>query len=179
MLLGQDEVSSAPPLKSMWLFIGLGAVLASEIATILSLTFLFFLGSVAFMLTGTSSGLIIYFVAAPLAGLLTGWFFWWLFILKPGHATIGRGVLLGVLSGVTAHPFMWAFASLSLGTVGHPFMPQLPPALQWVYQSGIALRFVEILEFTVASLLYVGWITAVVGGVVGGLLIFFQRTRFN
>jgi hypothetical protein len=172
----QPEVSSLPPGKAMWMLIGIGAVLASEIATVLSLAFLFFWGPAPFILTGMSSGLVIYLVAAPLACLLAGWLIWWLFILRPRRATVRRGILFGALSSIVAHPLMWGFASLPLGIVGAPLMWEFPPPLQWVNHFGMMIRLGEILQFSLGSLLYVGWITLVVGGAAGGLLISFQRT---
>ncbi|BCL80347.1 hypothetical protein ccbrp13_28120 [Ktedonobacteria bacterium brp13] len=177
MAIEHSEVVSAPPLKTSWWQIGIGAILASEIATALSLAFLFLCGgSGAFRLTGTSSGLLIYFGAAPLAGLLVGWLLWWLCIQRTGRTTVRRGVVFGALSGIIAHPIMWALASLSIGIVGQPFIREFSAPFQWVNQGGW-LRLTEILYFSLLSLMYVGWITLLVGGIAGGLLIFFQQAH--
>lgn len=176
----QTSAASTPPFRTVWWLIGIGAILASEIAAVLSLGFLFLYGNpAAFWLTGTSSGLFIYFVAAPLAGLLVGWFLWWLCIWRPGRATVRRGVLFGALSGIIAHPFVWTIASLSIGNVGHPFLWEFAPPFQWINQVWIVSRIIQILHFSLLSLVAVGWITLVVGGLTGGLLVSFQKTRMQ
>ena len=143
--------------KGMWLLIGIGAILAANIATGLSLAFL--------SLTGLH---IIYevadFLSASLAGLLTGCLFWGAFILRPKHATVGRGVILGAVSGLCAHPLWLVFFNLM----------DILSALKHFEMAQVVLWLVLGFDYTLISWVYVGWITAIVGGVAGGLLVFFQ-----
>jgi hypothetical protein len=151
------EVSSAQPPKGMWLLIGLGAILAADIATVLSLAFLSLVG---LSITNWGLGL----VAAPFAGLLAGWFCWGFFILRPRRATIRRGVFFGALSSMLAHPLLWMFLTPA-------YMLNGPTVETASFFLGNLMIHLSVSLF---SLLIVGWITTIVGGIAGGLLIYLQ-----
>src|SRR5258708_12504155 len=99
----QPEVSSLPLGKAMWMLIGIGAVLASEIAAVLSLAFLSSQGLFSLTLT---SGEGLYLVAAPLSGLLAVLLNWWLSIVRPSRATFARGVLFAKITTPIPPPLM-------------------------------------------------------------------------
>jgi hypothetical protein len=152
------EGSSFAPGKAVWLLIGVGAVLASMIATVLSLAF------VSFVSLTKTYDVGIYLASASLAGLLTGLPIWWRFIGRPRYATVGRGVLLGALSSIVAHPLMWGFEALFSSLLGADPTRTL----------GLIV-FMDI-PLSLMSLFYVGWITTLVGGATGGVLMYLQRT---
>lgn len=161
----QREVSSLPPGKAMWMLIGIGAVLASEIAAVLSLAFLSSQGLFSLTLT---SGEGLYLVAAPLSGLLGGLLIWWLSIVRPGRATVRRGVLFGGISSVIAHPLMWEGVALLSSLTGTDLFGRfLGPSM--------FLDLSLVLSLSLMSLFYVGWITTLVGGATGGVLMYLQH----
>jgi hypothetical protein len=104
-------------------------------------------------------------VCASLAALLAGLPAWWLFIVRPRRATILSGVVVGIGISITAHPFMWMFIIL----FEEIEEPSWNPLLQLLSSFSLELLYTEF------SLLFVGWITAAIGGVAGGLLIYLQR----
>jgi hypothetical protein len=161
-----SEVSSLPHGKAMGVLIGIGAVLASEIAAVLSLAFLASQGLFSLTLTSGEGS---YLVAAPLSGLLAGLLTWWLSMVRPKRATVRRGVLLGAMSSVIAHPLMWkGVALLSTLTGTNLFGRLLGPSM--------FLDLPLVLSLSLMSLFYVGWITTLVGGATGGVLMYLQRT---
>ena len=151
----QSEVTSAPPSRVMWAYIAIGAILAAALACELSVLFVYGLPGPS----GWSFAYAFYLLPACLAGLLAGWFFWGLFIVKPRRATLGRGVLLGVLSSLLAHPLTWLLIWLA----------------STIPSMSIQMRFDEVIWNTVISWEWVGWITALIGGTAGGLLLSCQR----
>ncbi len=156
----QPEVSSLPPGKAMWMLIGIGAVLASEIAAVLSLAFLSSQGLFSLTLT---SGEGLYLVAAPLSGLLAGLLNWWLSIVRPRRATVRRGI-----SSVIAHPLMWESVALLSSLTGTNLFGRL-------LGPGMFLDLPLVLSLSLMSLFYVGWITTLVGGATGGVLMYLQH----
>lgn len=156
-----SEVSSIPPPRVMWFIIGIGAILASQIATALSMAFL----------VSRSGNIVIapafFFVAAGLFGLLIGLVFWWFALVKPRRATIVRGALCGALSGLIAHTFVWGSVLLTL-----PWEQGFQPGMLLELLLSLV---VETARLSLFSLLYAGWITALVGGISGALLIALQH----
>jgi fumarate reductase subunit D len=74
--------------------------------------------------------------------------------------TFWRGFGLGALVGILSHPLAWFLFSIILYASGALGARNAGPIQ--------ALR--DILSFSVLSLLLVGWITAPLGGAVGGYL---------
>jgi hypothetical protein len=104
----------------------------------------------------------LFYLAAPLAALLIAPLFGWLFLLRPNRLTLRRGIVVGVLGSVAAHPFTWYLANLlayltGMHTGGMGFLVMNP-----------LLDLVGCLVIAPFSLLYVGWLTALLGGVMGG-----------
>lgn len=150
----KSEVWSVAP-KAVWLLMSLGIVLAAETAAALSLVFLAF--TLPWLYNGSASPSLLLpslvtMLVAPFVGLLVGLPTWWRFVAKPNKITLRRGVVLGALSGVVAHPLMWLCILLPLG-----------------------LGLIVVIPASILSLVFFGWITAAVGAVAGGLLVYFQR----
>lgn len=145
------EMSYVPPPRVFWPLLGLGIVLASEAATVI----------VLWMFQTTNSLIASINFYAILAALLAGLPTWWLFIVKPRHATIRRGILVGALGSIIAHPILWMFMLVDELRLGSPDNIFLVPLI--------------ILDGPILSLIAVGWITTPIGAIAGGLLIYLQR----
>ena len=146
------ERASVRPPRIFWPLLGLGIVLAAE-------------GATALILHTTapwaSDRLPILYLVAPVAALLVGIPAWFRFIVTPGCTTIRRGLLVGIVGSIIAHPVMWMllyFPAL--------FMPRTVPSLSFSF------LLLEILF----SLIYGGWATTSVGALTGLLFIHLQRT---
>jgi hypothetical protein len=151
MRFRQSELWSVAP-TAIWLVMSLGIVLAAEIAAALSLVFVATVFPLSYNGDGAPPlvllGLIFFLVVVPFVGLLVGLPTWWRFVARPNQITRRRGVLLGMLSGMVAHPLVWICL--------------LPP---------LGFGLLLIIPASVLSLIYVGWITAAVGGIAGGVLV--------
>ncbi len=92
-------------------------------------------------------------------------------ILRPRRLTLRRGILVGILSSLVAHPLTWFLALVILS------LSRRNTNLGSAYPITIGLEIhnpIEVLQgslvLSVLSLFYVGWITLIVGGVAGGVL---------
>ena len=156
-----SEMSSVPPPRIFWPLLSLCIAIAAEIA---ATPVLLFIGP---GLLSWNDALTI-LVAAALAALLVGLSGWWLFVVRPKHATIRRGILVGVLSSIIAHPLVWMSSSL-VSAFTSPGLQQLPlPIALLLAVYGLGMD-------TFVSLILVGWFTTLIGGVAGFLLIYLQR----
>lgn len=148
----QADVWSVAP-TAIWLLMSLGIVFAAEIAAALSLLFLTIVTPLSF--NGNPPlvllGLIFFLVVVPVVGLLVGLPTWWRFVARPRRFIRRRGVFLGMLCGLVAHPLVWICMLPALG-----------------------FSFLLVLPVSILSLVYVGWITAAVGGIAGGVLMHLQ-----
>jgi hypothetical protein len=160
-----SELSNVSPPKVFWLLLSIGIILASEIAAICSIIVSFLLSSIAnlarppfFSFIGSVSPLL---VTSPFAGLLVGLPCWWLLIERPKRATIRRGVALGALSSIVAHPLIWTLVTMLSPILGGG----------WTIGSGLLQKIQYVILFSLMGLISVGWITAAVGGIAGALLI--------
>jgi hypothetical protein len=106
-------------------------------------------------------------LAAALASLLLGPSFWWRLISKPRALTVLRGISCGVLSSLVAHPLTWCLvtAFYALTNTDHV-----------ATSLGVLLFVAGLLDFPLASLISLGWFTALIGGVTGAILVVIQRT---
>jgi hypothetical protein len=176
----QSDVLSVAP-RSVWLVTSLGIVLAADIAAALSLAFaslifppLSFAGSGTLLLV---LGVIFFLVVVPVAGLLVGLPTWWLFVARPRQFTRWRGIALGMISGIVAHPLVWIGADfewtlVELSNLTSASTSNLPSSPPEVFVPPISLFLV--LPLSLISLTVVGWITVAVGGIAGGVLIYLQ-----
>jgi hypothetical protein len=163
-----SESSNISPPKVFWPLLSIGIILTSEIAAICSII-VFFLPSYIQDLARPPSlsfvrSLSPFLVTPPFAGLLVSLPCWWLLIEKPKYATIRRGVVVGVLSSIIAHPLMWTLVTALSPILGGG----------WAV-SGLLQNIQRVVLFSLGGLIYVGWITAAVGGVAGALLIQLRR----
>lgn len=101
-------------------------------------------------------------VAAALAAGLIGPLCWWLCCLRPRRFTVFRGSTVGVVGSVIAHPLTWFLTNLlahlsgmraaGMGNLVHPPLADLG----------------YYLLLTVEGLVFVGWLTTLLGGILGG-----------
>lgn len=89
---------------------------------------------------------------AGLSALLLGPYLWWYSIMKPRRLTVKQGIRVGVLGGLIAHPLAWLLAVLPGVQTAH-----------FEYYLGAALYS------SLASLILVGWLTALIGGLAGAV----------
>lgn len=157
----RSEISSVALPKASWPLVGLGIVLAAEIAAVLSLAFV----PILFPFSFNKGNLILFLVSVPLAGLLVGLPAWWRFVARQRQTRLRRGIFLGMLSGLVAHPFVWICCMLLSSLLGMDFLVVDDPLL----------KLLLIVPFSLMSLASAGWITAIVGGIAGGLLVLLTR----
>src|SRR5690242_7161644 len=93
-----SERASVRPPAIFWPLLGLGMVLAADGATAFVL---FIMGQWA------NNSLSILYLAAPIAALMVCIPAWFFFIVTPGCVTLERGVPVGVIGSLVAHPVMW------------------------------------------------------------------------
>lgn len=134
------------------LLVGGGAALAGLAAAILALQFY-----------GTSYGtrVAVFYLAAPLAAALLGPYLWWRAIIKPDRLSVRRGIGVGVLGASLAHPLAWYLALVLAFLTGEQ-------TVAGILVTNPLLDLLAPLFLAPFSLIYVGWITALVGGVAGG-----------
>jgi hypothetical protein len=142
-----------------WPLLVLIIILSSETAAICSLTFLF---PGREIITFVQSWLP-FLIAAPMAGLLVGLPCWWRFVILAQSATIKRGILVGCLGSIVAHPVMWTCIEICA-------ILQFTSIVGSNTSSDLGIVFL----YSAVSLLYVGWITTIIGGITGILLICLQ-----
>ncbi len=156
---------------SILCLVGINAALAGWAAALLALTFVSILPALD-GIAGSRPDIVVFSLAAALSSLLIGPLFWWLFLIRPHRFTLRRGILVGSCGSLVAHPLTWLLAmvigSLSgLNTLlGQP-LRELVPAMK---DPNLIGEVLVSLFLSIYSLILVGWLTALVGGIVGGLL---------
>jgi hypothetical protein len=141
--------------------IGIGAALAGLGTALIAL-------NTPFSFTSLSDKPLFY-LGATLASLLIGPLFWWFFILKPDRTTLCRGIVIGMLGSFAAHPLAWFIGDLMAYLMGRQL---------WMGSTFVDSPLAALLGspfYAVFSLIYVGWITTLAGGVVGGMFVSAQR----
>ncbi len=144
------------------LFTGICAASTGFLAAFLSLNFYF--NIVIHRNSAIIPNIGLFYGAATLAALLTGSFMWWYFVTKPGRHTLKQGIMVGVIASIIAHPVAWLLAGFIT------YLGNIPLFTGFVIRSLFDVLFVA-LFVSMFSLLYVGWLTALVGGVAGALFI--------
>ncbi len=102
-------------------------------------------------------------LSAALAALLTGLFFWWLFILRPRRITPGRGAWVGVVGSAAAHPLTWLFVWRLAALLGNDSLLFVEASKM----SNPAQVLLYVAFFSFYSLMLAGWLTALLGGLAG------------
>jgi hypothetical protein len=134
------------------LLVGASAALAGLTATAVALRFV---GS------SPADYYAVCYLTAPLAALLLGPSLWWWAIIKPGRLSSLRGIGVGVLGAGLAHPLAW-YIALAL-----TFLMQertIGGINGGVNVSNPAQDLFASLVLAGFSLISVGWITALIGG---------------
>src|SRR5579859_1709035 len=158
--------------RRVLLLVGSVAALSAYVSSLLFLT----LGSSNIEASLQGGWLLI--LASVFAAVINSVWVWWKLIIKPLHVTIGRGIGAGVLSSIIAHPLMWVFLFL--------FSYSFTGGYLLFGNNGSSLGQVQnllqviggVLICSALSLLFVGWLTALVGGAGGAMLILMQRKWF-
>jgi hypothetical protein len=149
------------------LFAGICAASTGFIAAFLSLKF--YLGIIIHEdTTAMQSHLWLFYVSATAAALLVGLFMWWRFAIKSGRYTMKQGARIGFATSIIAHPITWLFATLITYFSGLPLLG--------IKISGAGDILLITIVASYQSLLYVGWLTALIGSIVGALFMRAQRT---
>jgi hypothetical protein len=180
----QSDVLSVAP-KAVWLVTSLGIVLAADIAAALSLAFAsLILPPLSFSGSGTLLlilGVIFFLVVVPVAGLLVGLPTWWIFVARPRQFTRWRGIVVGMISGIVAHPLVWIGSVFELTLVELSNLTSAPASnLPSNAPSSVSEVFVPpvslflVLPLSLLSLTVVGWITVAFGGIAGAVLVHLQ-----
>jgi hypothetical protein len=174
MFLPQIKLRRSGPGYTL-LLTSIGGALAGFIAAFLAIKFYQFQLMLQAVNDSSLASADVFYVAAPLAALVLTPLLWWYFIIRKDQLTLRRGVCIGFVGSVLAHPLAWLFAMilatctgsraiLSVG-ITNPFLNPLAALLSSLFLS-------------VFSLLMVGWITMVMGGLAGGIIAALQR-RFR
>ena len=111
----------------------------------------------------------LFYLSAPVAALVIGPLFCWLFLLRPNRLTLRRGIVVGLLGSVVAHPLTWYLVNLLA------FLTGMPTDGFGILVMNPFLDLFGCLVLAPFSLLYVGWLTALLGGVMGGGFIWAYR----
>lgn len=143
-----SQASVALPHWVFWLLLGLGYGLLSEVTALLFSHFV------------TPQSLYYLAIAGPLASPPIGVLIWWRFMVRSGRATIWRGICTGVLGNTVAYPF-----------IGTCYLLSSQPS-----SSNSSVYMLTSLLFMLwENLILLGWITAPIGGIAGGLFFYLQR----
>ena len=105
------------------------------------------------------------YMGAALSAAFVGPLMWWLLYRRDPAAPTGRGIAVGMIATLLCYPFVWASALLFSQTFGDgDFM--------WLSKDQVnAIHPLALVgQLSLISLLYVGWITVIVGGAGGWLL---------
>ena len=88
-------------------------------------------------------------------------------IVKPGRLSLRRGIAVGALAAIIAHPCVWYVALVLAFLTGQPTVAGI--LVNNPLQNVVAAVFLG-----TVSLIYTGWLTALVGGAVGGVIALLQ-----
>ena len=112
-------------------------------------------------------------IYAPPATFLTAYIFWYFLIEKPKKYTIKRGITIGICVALFSHYVCWYsiiiaynisyyIFDIPLGSLNEPPIDPISAiAYMWVY--------------TFYSWLFFGWISILIGGIIGGVYIYFHH----
>ena len=105
-------------------------------------------------------------LVAALASLGVSPFLWWRWISKPSAFSVRQGVRIGVACSLLAHPLIWWLVTLfyAFSNIDHV-------AADWE----VRLLVEGLLVLPLASLVLLGWLTALLGAGVGAILVLIQR----
>lgn len=147
MFFTPTKTSTKPPFI-FWPLMVLVIILAADVATVLILH----LFSMSFSE--------ICYLAAPAAALIVGVPAWVRFVVIANRVTIRRGVAIGIVGSIIAHPIMWILVDIA----DRSMFPNT---------NDLSMSYLPL--FIIYGLIYAGWITTPIGALAGMLLIYLQR----
>jgi len=100
-------------------------------------------------------------VAAAISASVIGPLMWWWLMVSDPTAHYGRGAAMGVITSLVAHPFTWLIAMIWTVNQGGRDL------FLTINDPSPGPLVLESLYFSFIGLVYVGWITSLVGGIVG------------
>ncbi len=138
------------------LFIAIGcSVLAAIAATYLSFTFLS-LGKFPYMWSSVEP----FYFGSAISTLLICPFFWQIYLRHKTEASSLGGCAIGITVSLIAHPLTWLFVIIWMAFGGNSIFGHLETR-------DLASALFSLYSLTLYGLVFVGWITTIVGGVVG------------
>lgn len=150
------------------LLVGITAALAGFVAAVLAIRLMYLMpGTQVWDWFSIPPAVATLPLAATLAAAVLGPILWWRMIIKPGHLSVRRGIAVGALIGIITHPLIWYMALVLAFLRGQPTVAGI--LVSNPLQDLLAAAFLAIV-----SLICVGWLTALIGGVVGGVIALLQ-----
>jgi hypothetical protein len=150
------------------LLVGVVAALVSFVAAILALKSLYPGGAWQNWWATIPPDFTTFPLIASLASALLGPALWWRMIIKPGRLSVRRGIAVGALAGIIAHPIVW-YAALALA-----YLTGRPTVATTILVTNPLQDLLSAIVLAIFSVLFVGWLTALIGGVVGGVIALLQ-----
>lgn len=111
-------------------------------------------------------------LAVALVAAMLGATLWWLAIIRPDRLSVRRGIGVGAFGGLLAHPLVW-YAILVVA-----FLTGQPTVLGVFQVANPLVDLVAAAVLSVFSLVWAGWLTALLGGLTGGTIAALQ-SRFG
>jgi len=105
-----------------------------------------------------------FYITTAISSLLIGPCLWWHLIIKPGKLTVKRGSWVGLLGSILVHPLAWFLLTLLALVV----QGSTPGSLSFSLAMGFIL-------LPLTSLITVGWLTGIIGGLAGALVAALQQ----
>lgn len=146
--------------------VGIVAALASFVAAILAIRLIWATTSPDYGATIRPDYRVL-LLAASLASAAIGPALWWWMIIKPGRLSVRRGICVGALAGSIAHPIVWYVALVLAFLTGQP-------TVAGILVTNPLQDLLSAIVLALVSLLFVGWLTALIGGAVGGVIALLQ-----
>ena len=103
-------------------------------------------------------------VSAGVASFISSFFLWEYLVIRKKHVSIWRCALVGIIISAFAHPLTWYFTGVLVLMNGNG-------ELITYLTEGIIVALV----LSIASLIVVGWLTGILGAIVG--IVIFKKTK--
>jgi len=128
---------------------------------------------IVFSLGFTSPGFNYFWIPVVLSSFTFGTLFWWMLPERYSRRRVLLGVLAGILGSIVAHFTTWLLTWLGTYLCSQPDCVSVfgkPPANIWeLLTATVLMGFI--------SILVLGWLTSLVGGILGGFYAFFLQKR--
>lgn len=136
--------------------VGIVAALASFVAAILAIRVMYPVGAWQSWWAKIPPGLAAFPLIASLASAALGPALWWWMIIKSGRLSVRRGICVGALAGSIAHPIVWYVALVLAFLTGQP-------TVAGILVTNPLQDLLSAIVLALISLLFVGWLTALIG----------------